>query len=39
MEDNRNSRKAGVAKGNGARKVTQGKRMQGSRPDRAMDRF
>ena len=37
MEDNRNSRKAGVAKGNGARKVTQGKRMQGSRPDRAME--
>ena len=37
MEDKRNSRKAGVAKGNGARKVTQGKRMQGSRPNRAME--
>ena len=35
MEDNRNNRASGVTKGNGVRKPSQGKRVQGSRPNGA----
>lgn len=34
MEDSRNSRKSGVAKGSGTRKVAQGNRTQGGRPNK-----